>query len=376
MLQLILVVLSVLSLTREYDKCLAEDKICFTIGQNPDEILDETKVRVRITCEAGWCALGLGTDGNMLGATIFVVWRTGDGIQISERFASNHALPRASKTNVYTLDSVDDLVIMFNIEFDVDMTLIATTEPMDINGETTFIWAVGEDTPEGEGDDAEFQIHIQRGSYTRKGALATTTAEPTPTATITEGPTPTATSTPTGTRTPFEDPPARRSTYVVHGALMMAAWMGLTPLAIFIARYLKPILDFWWFRFHAILQVVTVLLTSAAFVIVIIPDSRSPFWIGAHAYVGILVVGGCILQVVLGYVIDRLYDQDRERVPWRDQLHWWLGRLLYVLSLIAVTLGLAQSGAPGTFWIAYGVLLGLSTIGFVAGQIRIGPHHH
>lgn len=43
-----------------------------------------------------------------------------------------------------------------------------------------------------------------------------------------------------------------------------------------------------------------------------------------HAWLGLVVViGGSILQPILGFIADRMYNPERRRIPvWPDKIHW------------------------------------------------------
>jgi hypothetical protein len=50
------------------------------------------------------------------------------------------------------------------------------------------------------------------------------------------------------------------------------------------------------------------------------------------------------LQSAGGIIIDRLWKPTRQSVPWHDKLHWYIGRALFVLSLINIPLGMVLMG--------------------------------
>ncbi|KAJ3115065.1 hypothetical protein HDU96_001229 [Phlyctochytrium bullatum] len=58
--------------------------------------------------------------------------------------------------------------------------------------------------------------------------------------------------------------------------------------------------------------------------------------------IGVFIVCATAFQVVYGFVIHFLYDPHRKRVPVWDKLHWWLGRGLFIISLINLYLGLSE----------------------------------
>ncbi|KAI8614761.1 hypothetical protein BC830DRAFT_1125819 [Chytriomyces sp. MP71] len=83
------------------------------------------------------------------------------------------------------------------------------------------------------------------------------------------------------------------------------------------------------------------------------------------------------LQIILGYVCNKLFSPNRLKVPWWDQAHWWLGRFTILFAWIEQFLGLLQYGS-GVVIIALfvvGILCGVGVI--IAGQYMFGgPVHH
>jgi plastocyanin len=150
----------------------------------------------------------------------------------------------------------------------------------------------------------------------------------------------------------------------IHGGLMGATWMGLVPLSIYVARYMKRILGVWWFRVHAVLGCMILAVCTAGFIIIQAKFYKPIDYNKAHVICGLIVFIGMYLQVILGVAINYLYKADRKNVPWWDQLHWWAGRALFILSLVTVPLGLSYYASDrylngddddqGSF-IAYGV---------------------
>ena len=43
-------------------------------------------------------------------------------------------------------------------------------------------------------------------------------------------------------------------------------------------------------------------------------------------------------------MIDKLWSPGRNTVPWHDKLHWWVGRIAFGLSFVAIPTGLNASG--------------------------------
>lgn len=132
----------------------------------------------------------------------------------------------------------------------------------------------------------------------------------------------------------------------VHGVLMFLAWIVFAPTGIIVARYFKGKLGVWWFRLHiAIMFGGSCGLNIISFILVytaagITPTSSQPLVRQVHGVLGIMISSITMAQVVSGYVIDRLYSPSRTAIPIRDKMHWWVGRILFVASIINVPIGM------------------------------------
>ncbi|KAJ3094798.1 hypothetical protein HDU97_007555 [Phlyctochytrium planicorne] len=169
-----------------------------------------------------------------------------------------------------------------------------------------------------------------------------------------------------------------KNTNVVHGAIMFIAW-GVSPfVGIFIARYLKERLGVWWYRLHIIFMFpICVGLSFCAFLIKVLTKTP-PHFVSTHECLGIAIIVVMFLQVILGYITDALYDPNRIRAPWYDQLHWWIGRGLFIGGLVNVVLGMIaynqMTPDDPISSTTYGILCGWVMLGFAAfvyGEYRL-----
>ena len=170
----------------------------------------------------------------------------------------------------------------------------------------------------------------------------------------------------------------------VHGGLMGSCWMGLVPLSIFVARYLKSHLGKWWFRVHLVLGLLILATATSAFIVIQVGFYKPIPYNKPHVILGLITFICLFLQSILGFVIDRLYSPDRQEVPWRDRLHWWFGRLLLLLSWVTLPLGLKLyavdrygdiSADQGSF-IAYGVAACIVLMIFAVAEWHFRPNSH
>jgi hypothetical protein len=100
-----------------------------------------------------------------------------------------------------------------------------------------------------------------------------------------------------------------------------------------------------------------------------------------HPLLGLITTILLVLQIILGFVIDALFDENRRSTPWYDVLHWWVGRLLSVLALATIVLGIVyfekgygESGMVMYITLAVFVAMGVGMM--VYGQMNGGAKHH
>ena len=60
----------------------------------------------------------------------------------------------------------------------------------------------------------------------------------------------------------------------------------------------------------------------------------------AHQGLGLVIGISSIIQVILGFICDYLYDPEREQPPMHDVAHWWIGRITFGLALLNMPLGM------------------------------------
>lgn len=151
-----------------------------------------------------------------------------------------------------------------------------------------------------------------------------------------------------------------------HGILMIVAWVVLSPLATFTARYLKfagPI----WFRSHRNMQVVAYVLTIVALIIIVLElnaegkdfstltdNPEAGGYSKTHGSLGLAVIGMSSLQVLLGIFRNQIsgfdakeqHDDPNYHGPRRyifNYAHWFNGWSLLAISITTVYFGLNTS---------------------------------
>lgn len=119
---------------------------------------------------------------------------------------------------------------------------------------------------------------------------------------------------------------------------MFFSWAVLPFIAIFFARYLKYIGHSWYQLHFSILGFGTMGLTFIGILLIALYKAPPHFqtW---HEGIGIFILVALTCQVILGFIINYLWDSQRTARPWWDKLHAWLGRVMLLLALINIFLG-------------------------------------
>ncbi|XP_026835893.1 putative ferric-chelate reductase 1 homolog isoform X1 [Drosophila erecta] len=124
----------------------------------------------------------------------------------------------------------------------------------------------------------------------------------------------------------------------LHGAFMIAAWIGTTSLGIIFARYFKQT---WvgsqscgkdqWFAWHRLLMVTTWSLTVAAYVLIWVELKRAVWH--AHSIIGLITVILCFIQPI--GALFRPGPNDKKR-PYFNWGHWLGGNLAHILGIVTI----------------------------------------
>jgi hypothetical protein len=176
------------------------------------------------------------------------------------------------------------------------------------------------------------------------------------------------------------------SIYGIHGLIMFFAWCISPFLGIFIARHMKSRLGHRWYILHVFFMgIVTGLGTIAGFVLVLL--FRPPPHFTAidivertHVLAGLIITIVMVIQIILGIMSDKLFDEKRTSIPWWDKMHWWLGRLTFLVAIVNSYLGLlafeASFGLAFVYKIIFYVVIALGFISLVFGQLKFGQDNH
>lgn len=145
-----------------------------------------------------------------------------------------------------------------------------------------------------------------------------------------------------------------RSFFIAHAALMLIAWLGLTPVAVVVMTHLKgynPIA----FQVHRGLNVLSVVIALIAYIMAVARGSHTA---KAHLALGTIVFIFALVQVVSGAL--RPHKGTLARRPWYFS-HTLLGHTVLLLAIANALVGMLTTSVfdVGVGWyVGWGVLLG------------------
>jgi hypothetical protein len=125
---------------------------------------------------------------------------------------------------------------------------------------------------------------------------------------------------------------------------MFIAWFLCPVVAIYIARYMKHI-GHKWYQLHLILFLFGTLLFSSIGLFFIFAYKIFIFPSSIHGLLGVAITALFLIQIILGFVINSLYDPKRTAAPWHDIAHMYLGRLTALIAFGNMGYGVYLLGA-------------------------------
>ena len=153
----------------------------------------------------------------------------------------------------------------------------------------------------------------------------------------------------------------------LHGLLMLVAWLGCAGVGMILARYFKKT---WrgtqilgkdlWFQFHRLLMILTVLLSMAAVVLVLLkvdiqPLALSSLKTNAHPIIGLCCVILAILQPIMAAFRPHPGAGGRSLFNWA---HWLVGNTAHCCGVVAIFLAgtLAKANLASNSWWTWAML--------------------
>nr|CAD7460611.1 unnamed protein product [Timema tahoe] len=140
----------------------------------------------------------------------------------------------------------------------------------------------------------------------------------------------------------------------LHGAFMIAAWIGAASVGILLARYFKQT---WvgkpfcgkdqWFAWHRILMLLVWSLTIAAFVLIFVELKSWSSEDNPHAILGTVTTLLAFFQPI--GALFRPHPGSRRR-PIFNWLHWLLGNMAHILAIVTIFFAIELSKAQLPEW--------------------------
>ncbi|KAI9335764.1 hypothetical protein BDR26DRAFT_865732 [Obelidium mucronatum] len=332
----------------------------FSITATRDPTTQFVTISLQSTAQ-GYISVGLGAS-TMAGSNMYVGWINAGKVVLSQRTAAGHVTPTVvsaplDATNaVPTIPSTVPVLTGAKITFSfaIPVSQISTTGP------TTFIYGLSNSPPSTPADAAS-SIAQHGGSQYGSFSLDLTKSGKTE-----------------GSTSPSKID--TRLFKLIHGICMFLAWGVFPFLGVFVARYMKAKLGHTWYIIHLCSMIGGCLLLSIAGMVVIelTVTGGQRFITTPHGILGTVITFGFLpLQTALGFIANHLFSPERERVPWWDQMHWWVGRLVILAALVNCYLGITAYSEAGVVWV--GVYIGWVVVMFVVlgvGQYVFGGASH
>lgn len=323
-------------------KACPKSDICYSV----QDFSDEVEFTIQCPSSVGWVAIGTGTQ--MKDSNIIVAWKNNDNtVTLSDRISEGHSMPQpvnnqSSKLMPQSRVEGDKMSIVFRrLKNTGNSQEVVIKEDMQ-----EWIYAYSNAKPSSNLVNSTIKFHDGFGtmSLNLKAPLNSSTSNSTSSAATTETP-----------------PPKKKvNFYLVHGCLFFLGWNLIPYIGILAAGPMKPLLGVWWFRIHVgMMAFMAPILSIAGFVLIVIKNGNHHFQ-SLHEILGLIIFILQFIQIFSGVVIDRLYNPKRAKIPWYDKLHWYTGRVLFVLAQVNISLGFYvydKSGLMNPVWALFGIVL-------------------
>lgn len=306
--------------------------MCFSFNLSTQANFSITFFPKKSFNEVGYMAIGFGTS--MIDSEMYIVYYDPDP-KLIERIGVGHTQPIQTNVQLATLDITqsDRKSITISRQLNPNNTQ-KDRKSFKYDDNIDFIWAYSSSKPTSspEKEAVTIGIHEEKGAFTynlNTGVLL--------------------------------KPHKSSNAPIIHGAMMIIAWLIMPAISIFVARYMKHTLGVYWFRIHYCLFIMTGLVSVISIVIMFVfigSDMQNP-----HSIVGIFITVVYLFQLCLGVYIDRRYNPDRKHIPWYDMLHWWLGRFIFLFAIGNIAYGILIIHTHSMLWYSLIGLIIASTIG-------------
>ena len=155
-----------------------------------------------------------------------------------------------------------------------------------------------------------------------------------------------------------------------HGALAAITFLGIMPLALFLAKYGND-----WpggrvsFKLHVYLQILTVFLTTVIITLGFFAVGQPRSLSNPHHGIGLAIYVLILFQFIYGscwFRRERKRTTSPVKLPLTVWLHRLLGRTTALLAFVQIGLGLTLYGSPKVFFILYAVAGALLLFAYLA----------
>ncbi|KAF2837894.1 hypothetical protein M501DRAFT_986091 [Patellaria atrata CBS 101060] len=140
-----------------------------------------------------------------------------------------------------------------------------------------------------------------------------------------------------------------------HGIAAAITFLFVIPTAIFMARFYhrNPRMAL---RMHIWLQIVTVGLVTATFILGFVAVGPSRALTNPHHGIGLAIYVLVLVQAIGGGLIHHVEKKkERFKIPLKLMLHQWMGRAIALLGIVQIPLGLTLYGSPKVLFIVYAI---------------------
>ncbi|KAJ4416409.1 hypothetical protein N0V82_006751 [Gnomoniopsis sp. IMI 355080] len=145
----------------------------------------------------------------------------------------------------------------------------------------------------------------------------------------------------------FSTLPQYHSLIKAHGIIGAIVFLFIIPAAVFYARFYTRRPGY-AIRFHAYLQILAVLLTTAVFILGWFAVGPERSLTNPHHGIGVAIYTLILIQIFGGWIIKNIRGRSL-----RVMLHQWFGRTIALLGIAQVPMGLALYGSPKYLFILY-----------------------
>jgi hypothetical protein len=229
-----------------------------------------------------------------------MAWPSSNGSAIiSQRIAERYRVPRVTEQQKDLSLNIAESGTK-NGKFFAKFTRPVSVQGSTIENGQPFVWALHSDErPTSDPNTMDIFIHNAKGRYILESSGSSVPSVPI-----------------TSSMSEFD------RFIVAHGVLMFFVWGIVVPTGIFIARFARNIIPKKWFKFHwTIQQFIASPLALLGLIMSFAAGVRyNPA--NTHHFLGIVIFGGFVFQLSLGWIHHKLFDPSRKYFPWWTRLHW------------------------------------------------------